>query len=141
MPSDCPIASALESLMRQRTHIAIVRDKEQRVLGMVTLEDIVEELVGDIQDEHDQEMPAVVKTGDRTWRIIAQTNMDKINESLPMRFPLDDDYETLAGLLLKTSDRIPEEGDVIQVGGYEVKILKMYKTSPEEVEATLLLGE
>lgn len=135
------VVQLLRQFQKERRQIAVVTNEFGGTVGLVTMEDIIEELVGEIQDEHDQEAPAVVKTGEKTWRIIAQTNLDRINESLPLEFPLDDDYETLAGLLLKTSDRIPEEGDVIQVGGYEVKILKMFKTSPEEVEATLLLGE
>lgn len=135
------VVQLLRQFQKERRQIAVVTNEFGGTVGLVTMEDIIEELVGEIQDEHDQETPAVVKTGEKTWRIIAQTNLDKINEALPVHFPLDDDYETLAGLLLKNSDRIPAEGDVIQAGGYEVKILKMFKTSPEEVEATLLLGD
>lgn len=135
------VVQLLRQFQKERRQIAVVTNEFGGTVGLVTMEDIIEELVGEIQDEHDQETPAVVKTGEKTWRIIAQTNLDKINEALPVHFPLDDDYETLAGLLLKNSDRIPVEGDVIQAGGYEVKILKMFKTSPEEVEATLLLGD
>ncbi len=131
------IVQLLRQFQKERRQIAIVTNEFGGTVGLVTMEDIVEELVGEIQDEHDHEQPAVVKTGENSWRIIAQTNMDKINESLPEHFPLDDDYETLAGLLLKIYDGIPEVGTVIQVGHYEVKVLKMFKTSPEEVEATL----
>ncbi|MCC6460139.1 MAG: HlyC/CorC family transporter [Saprospiraceae bacterium] len=132
------IGQLLRQFQKERRQIAVVTNEFGGTVGLVTMEDIIEELVGEIQDEHDHEQPAVSKTGERSWRILAQTNMDRINEALPLRFPLDDDYETLAGLLLKTVDSIPKVGDLIQVGGYEVKILKMYKTSPEEVEATLL---
>ena len=131
------IVQLLRQFQKERRQIAIVTNEFGGTVGLVTMEDIVEELVGEIQDEHDHEQPAVVKTSENSWRIIAQTNMDKINESLPEHFPLDDDYETLAGLLLKIYDGIPEVGTVIQVGHYEVKVLKMFKTSPEEVEATL----
>ncbi|MBK9336904.1 MAG: HlyC/CorC family transporter [Lewinellaceae bacterium] len=133
------IIHLLRQFQKERRQLAVVANEFGGTVGLVTMEDIVEELVGEIQDEHDHEQPPVVKTGENTWRILAQTNLDRINESLPERFPLDDDYETLAGLLLKILDSIPEEGSVIQVGGYEVKVLKMYKTSPEEVEATLLV--
>lgn len=134
------IGQLLRQFQRERRQLAVVTNEFGGTVGLVTMEDIVEELVGEIQDEHDQEQPPVVKTGERSWRILAQTNLERINESLPAHFTLDDDYETLAGLLLKTLDSIPEVGAVIQVDGFEVKVLKMYKTSPELVEATLLAG-
>lgn len=129
------IIHLLRQFQKERRQLAVVANEFGGTVGLVTMEDIVEELVGEIQDEHDQEVPPVAKTGENTWRILAQTNLERINESLPERFPLDDDYETLAGLLLKILDSIPEEGTVIQVGGYEINVLKMYKTSPELVEA------
>lgn len=135
------IIHLLRQFQKERRQLAVVANEFGGTVGLVTMEDIVEELVGEIQDEHDQELPPVAKIGENSWRIIAQTNLERINESLPERFPLDDDYETLAGLVLKTLDSIPEEGSLIQVGGYEIKVLKMYKTSPEIVEATLLLPE
>lgn len=130
------IIHLLRQFQKERRQLAVVANEFGGTVGLVTMEDIVEELVGEIQDEHDQEQPPVAPVNENTWRILAQTNLERINESLPERFPLDDDYETLAGLLLKTLDSIPEEGTLIQVGGYEVKVLKMYKTSPELVEAT-----
>ncbi len=135
------IIHLLRQFQKERRQLAVVANEFGGTVGLVTMEDIVEELVGEIQDEHDQEVPWVAKIGENSWRILAQTNLERINESLPERFPLDDDYETLAGLVLKTLDSIPEEGSLIQVGGYEIKVLKMYKTSPEIVEATLLLPE
>ena len=132
------IVQLLRQFQRERRQIAVVTNEFGGTVGLVTMEDIVEELVGEIQDEHDQEQPPVVKTGEQSWRIVAQTNMDRINEALPIHFPLDDDYETLAGLLLKVYDGIPEVGTVIPVGGYEIKVLKMFKTSPELVEANLI---
>lgn len=131
------VVQLLRQFQKDRIQLAVVTNEFGGTVGLVTMEDIIEELVGEIQDEHDQEQPPVVKAGEQSWRILAQTNLERINESLPVHFPLDDDYETLAGLLLKTLDNIPKEGDVIQVGEYQVKVLKMFKTSPEVVEATL----
>ncbi|MCB9315965.1 MAG: HlyC/CorC family transporter [Lewinellaceae bacterium] len=131
------VVQLLRQFQKERLQLAIVTSEFGGTVGLVTLEDIIEELVGEIQDEHDQEQPPVVKTGEQSWRILALTNLERINESLPEHFPLGDDYETLAGLLLKTLDSIPEVGTVVKVGNYEVKVLKMFKTSPEEVEAKL----
>jgi CBS domain containing-hemolysin-like protein len=132
------IVQLLRQFQREHVQMAVVTNEFGGTVGLVTMEDIMEELVGDIQDEHDTEQPAVVKSGDRTWRILAQTNLDTINEALPVKFSLDEDYETLAGLVLKVSEHIPKVGEVIHANGYEIKVIKMYKTSPEIVEATLL---
>jgi CBS domain containing-hemolysin-like protein len=131
------VGQLLRQFQKERLQLAIVASEFGGTVGLVTMEDIIEELVGEIQDEHDEEQPPVVKTGERTWRILAQTNLERINESLPEAFQIGDDYESLAGLLLKTLDSIPKEGTLIQVGNYEIKVLKMFKTSPEEVEARL----
>ncbi len=132
------VVQLLRQFQKDRIQLAVVTNEFGGTVGLVTMEDIIEELVGEIQDEHDQEQPPVVKSGEQSWRILAQTNLERINESLPVHFPLDDDYETLAGLLLKTLDNIPEVGTVIELEGYQVKVLKMFKTSPEVVEATLV---
>ncbi len=131
------VVQLLRQFQKERLQLAIVTSEFGGTVGLVTMEDIIEELVGEIQDEHDQEQPPVVKTGEQSWRILALTNLERINESLPEHFPLGDDYETLAGLLLKTLDSIPEVGTEIKVGNFQVKVLKMFKTSPEEVEAWL----
>lgn len=128
------IVQLLRQFQRDRLQLAVVTNEFGGTAGIVTMEDILEELVGEIQDEYDQEQPPVVSTGENTWRVLAQTNLERINEHLPEPFPLDDDYDTLAGLLLKVLDSIPAEGSVIPLGAYEVTVLKMYKTSPEIVE-------
>jgi CBS domain containing-hemolysin-like protein len=128
------IVQLLRQFQRERLQLAVVTNEFGGTAGIVTMEDILEELVGEIQDEYDQEQPAVINTGANCWRVLAQTNLERINEQLPEPFPLDDDYDTLAGLLLKTLDGIPQEGTVVPVNNYEITVLKMYKTSPEVVE-------
>jgi CBS domain containing-hemolysin-like protein len=138
--SNKKVIQLLRQFQKEHVQIAAVTNEFGSLVGIVTLEDIVEELVGDIQDEHDTELPTVEKIGEKRWRILAQSPIDEINESLPSHFPEDEDYETLAGLILKTIDSIPEEGQVIQIGHYEVKILRMFRTSPELVEVTHLIN-
>ncbi len=128
------IIQLLRQFQRERLQLAVVTNEFGGTAGIVTMEDILEELVGEIQDEYDQEQPPVVSIGENCWRVLAQTNLERINEQLPQPFPLDDDYDTLAGLLLKVLDGIPQVGSIIPVGDYEVTVLKMYKTSPEVVE-------
>ncbi len=128
------IVQLLRQFQRERLQLAVVTNEFGGTAGIVTMEDILEELVGEIQDEYDQEQPPVISTGEGCWRVLAQTNLARINEQMPEPFPLDDDYDTLAGLLLKVLDGIPQEGSVIPVGNYDITVLKMYKTSPEVVE-------
>ncbi len=134
------VIQLLRQFQKEHVQIAAVTNEFGSVVGIVTLEDIMEELVGDIQDEHDAELPTVEQVGEKRWRILAQSPIDEINENLPFQFPEHEDYETLAGLILKTIDGIPEEGQVIQIGHYEVKIVRMFRTSPELVEVNQILG-
>jgi CBS domain containing-hemolysin-like protein len=138
--SNKKVIQLLRQFQKEHVQIAAVTNEFGSTVGIVTLEDIMEELVGDIQDEHDTELPTVEKISEKRWRILAQSPIDEINESLPSHFPEDEDYETLAGLILKTIDSIPEEGQVIQIGHYEVKIIRMFRTSPELVEVTQVLS-
>ncbi len=132
------IVQLLRQLQRERLQLAVVTNEFGGTAGIVTMEDILEELVGEIQDEYDQEHPPVVPLEQNLWRVLAQTNLERINEHLPEPFPLDGDYDTLAGLLLKVLDGIPREGSVIPINNYEVTVKKMYKTSPEVVEVRWL---
>lgn len=129
------ITHLLRTFQKERTQFAVVVNEFGGTVGIVTLEDILEELVGEIQDEYDTELPIVEKTADRTFRILAQNPIDEINEFLPEALPVEGDYLTLSGLLLNTSDNIPQVGQTISIGNYEIKILQMFHSSPEIVEA------
>jgi CBS domain containing-hemolysin-like protein len=102
----------------------------------VTLEDILEELVGEIQDEHDHEAQIVTQAGN-TYRIIATSSIHDINKSLEVPLEESEDYETLAGLILMIRPNDLREGESFQVQEYNVKIVKMNRTLPELVELKL----
>jgi len=102
------------------------------------MEDILEELVGEIQDEYDNEKPIVDQTGEKTYLINAHQPLSDINKYIPLPLEEGDHYETLSGLITEiTEDAHLEEGEVIQLNGYEAIILKMYRNSPEMVQLTL----
>ena len=107
-------------------------------VGLITLEDIIEELVGEIQDETDSEMPIVEKTGDNIFRIFAQNPLDEINAELPFPFPESQNYVTLAGLILEYSDTIPVEQQELVILPYQIKILHILQNSPDLIEAVLI---
>lgn len=129
------IMNLLRNFQKERSQFAVVVNEFGGTVGIVTFEDIIEELVGEIQDEYDSELPIVDKTGDKTYKILAQNPIDEINEFLPEALPVEGDYLTLSGLLLNASDNIPTLGQTITVGNYDIKVLQMFHSSPEIVEA------
>jgi len=89
----------------------------------VTLEDIVEQIVGEIEDEHDRTPATVERLPDGSYWIAARTNIDELNEALDWNIPKRD-YETIAGLVLSTLGRIPRTGEEFQVPGYTITVLE-----------------
>ena len=133
--SNKKVMQLLRQFQKEHEQLAIVVNEFGGTVGLVTLEDIIEELVGEIQDEYDSEIPIVEKVNDKIFRIMAQNPLDEINDMVPEPFPEAEEYHTLSGLLLKLSEEIPTEGNVIKAGNYEIKIIKMLQASPEMVEA------
>lgn len=130
------ISDLLKIFQQKKQHLAIVIDEFGGTEGVVTLEDILEELVGEIQDEEDDEEKLVDKVGDNTYWVKATQPLDEINESLPKKLPLSEDseYNTLAGFILHELEEIPEENQEFTLENYHFKILKMNNKSVEMVE-------
>ena len=122
-----PETKKINRLLRQfqRKHIvmAVVSDEFGGVSGIVTIEDIMEELVGEIQDEYDNEVPVVEKISNTEYRVNPATPISDANEFLPFPLPEGDDYETVGGLLGVIYGSIPEVGDVAVLDPYEFRIL------------------
>lgn len=131
-----PIDHLLREFQKKKVQMAIVISEYGGTIGIVTLEDILEELVGEIQDEHDHEAQIVIQSGN-AYRIIATSSIHDINKSLDVPLEESEDYETLAGLLLMVRPNEIREGEVLQIDDYSVKILKMNGTLPELVELRL----
>jgi CBS domain containing-hemolysin-like protein len=132
------ISQVLRLFQQQKSQLAIVVNEFGGTVGLLTLEDIIEELVGDIQDETDLEPPAVEVVGDRMYKVLAQMPMDQINAYLPYPFPESDSYITLAGLIMEKSEVLPEEGQELKIHPYRLKILKLTQNSPDLLEVELV---
>jgi CBS domain containing-hemolysin-like protein len=125
-PFFVPETKKINRLLRQfqRKHIvmAIVSDEFGGVSGIVTIEDIMEELVGEIQDEYDNEVPVVEKVSEDEYRVNPATPISDANEYLPFPLPEGEDYETVGGLLNVIYGSIPEVGDVAVLDPYEFRV-------------------
>jgi CBS domain containing-hemolysin-like protein len=122
VPETKRIDDLLREMQRARTHMAVVVDEYGGSTGVVTLEDILEQIVGEIQDERDRTPAVVERLPDGSYLVAARTNIDEINEALDWTLPKHD-YETVAGLVLATLGRIPRTGEEFQIPGYTVTVL------------------
>ncbi len=130
------ISDLLKVFQQKKQHLAVVIDEFGGTEGIVTLEDILEELVGEIQDEEDEEERIVDKVGENVYWVKATQPLDEINECLPRPFPLSEDgeYNTLAGFILHELEDIPLENQEFELNKYKFKILKMQNKSVDLVE-------
>ena len=142
VPETKRIDDLLREMQRSRTHLAVVVDEYGGSTGVVTLEDILEQIVGEIQDEHDRAPASVDRLPDGSYWVAARTNIEELNEALDWSLPKQD-YETVAGLVLATLHRIPRMGEEFQVGRYTITVLdvdarhvKAVKVTPPAAPAT-----
>jgi CBS domain containing-hemolysin-like protein len=133
------IDTLLREFQRKKVQMAIVINEFGGTRGIVTLEDILEELVGEIQDEHDQEQQVVTPLPNGLFQVQARSSLHDINKSLEVPFPESEDYETLAGLILIHKNDL-REGDKFTLEGYIIKIIKMGRSLPDVVEIKLEEG-
>lgn len=105
------IQDILKTMQREKVHLAIVIDDFGGTAGLITIEDILEELVGEIQDEFDEEQPPIRKINANEYEILAETPIDEIVDSLQIQIPKMKEYETIGGLVTYLAGRIPQEGE------------------------------
>lgn len=139
VPESKKINDLMAELKLKRIQIAIVLDEFGGTAGMVTLEDIVEELVGDIQDEYDEEKPLVEKVSDNEFIVTASASVYDANEFLPHDLPEDEDYDTVVGLLSEIFGKIPEVGETKEFNGYIFTILKKIDQNIESVKLQMII--
>jgi CBS domain containing-hemolysin-like protein len=123
VPETKRIDDLLREMQRARIHMAIVVDEYGGSTGAVTLEDILEEIVGEIEDEHDRTPASVERLPDGSYWVSARMHIDELNEALDWNLPKQD-YETIAGLVLATLHRIPRTGEEFQIPGSTITVLE-----------------
>lgn len=138
VPENMKVNELLRDFQRLHTQIAIVTNEFGATAGIVTMEDIIEELVGEIRDEHDDEKPDIEKKSDSEYIVKAHTTLGDVNESLPIALAESPHYDTVSGYINYIFGRIPAVNELKIFGGYEVTILSRKKQNVELVRFRVL---
>jgi len=138
VPESMKVNELLRDFQRLHTQIAIVTNEFGATAGIVTMEDIIEELVGEIRDEHDEEKPDIEKKSDSEYIVKAHTTLVDLNESLPIALPESPHYDTVSGYVNYIFGRIPAVNETKTFSGYEVSILSRKKQNVELVKFRIL---
>ena len=116
VPESKKVADLLREMQREKFHLALVTDEYGSVSGLVSLEDLLEELVGEITDEYDQEELEMEPVGDGVYRVSGKASVDDVNELLDAELP-DEEWDTVAGLVLDLFGKIPRQGEEVTFQG------------------------
>jgi len=114
VPETKAVDDLLQMFQQLRTHIAVVLDEYGGASGLVTIEDVLEEIVGEIDDEYDPETVKEIECiDDHTCEALGRTHIDEINETMNLELPEDGDYDTIGGLVFSELGRIPQAGEAV----------------------------
>ena len=140
VPETKDIFPLLKEMQTNRQQMAIVVDEYGGTDGLITVEDIIEEIVGEIVDEYDMEGKEITQLSEGAWRVDGRFPVD---EAAALGWPVteSEDYETIAGWLIDTLDFVPEMGDEFTVGGYSFKIERMRRSRISTIRVERLAGE
>jgi magnesium and cobalt transporter len=126
----------LREMRRSRVHMAIVADEYGGVAGLVTIEDVIEQIVGEIDDEHDvDEDVNIRKDGERQYLVRGQTPIDEFNEYFQTELS-DDEFDTVAGLVMKQLGRLPRRGETLQLADCELKVMRFDRRRIDSLRLT-----
>ena len=128
----------LKHFIQKHQGVAAVVDEFGGTAGIVTMEDVVEEIFGEIDDEYDVEDEVEKVVDDNSFVFSARLEIDYLNDTYKLNLPVSEDYETLAGMILHYCESIPEQGEVIEIGNYRLKILKASNMKLDEVELQIV---
>jgi len=131
VPETMPANKLLKLFVEEKKNIALVVDEFGGTSGMVTIEDVLEEIVGDIEDEHDTTDLIEKNVGSNEYILSGRLEIDYLNEKYHLNLPEEDDYETLAGMILFYHGSIPGNNDIIRIGKFVIKVLRASTTRLE----------
>lgn len=139
IPESKNVGELLGEFKAQKVHIALVLDEYGGTAGLVTIEDILEELVGEIQDEyeHEEQTPQIERIDDQTLRVDARVEIDDLNDELEIELPEDEDYDTVGGFVFATLGHIPVAGESFEFEGIHFTVTEAERTRVVRVEVRL----
>ena len=128
VPDTKSIVEILNEFRDQQVHMAIVLDEYGGTVGLTTIEDLIEEIIGEIKDEYDlHEEDEVEKISEKEYKVDARINIEDLNKELELNIPESEDYESLGGYVLDILGRVAEVGDIVELEGLSMKVLEIDK--------------
>ena len=125
VPENKKLDNLLQEFKKRKQHLAIIIDEHGGVSGLITLEDALEEIVGEITDETDTVEHHIIKTKPNEWRVLGKSEIDEVNETIKMDIPDSREYDTFSGYVLDQIGRIPHEKEQIPLGNFLVTVKEM----------------
>ena len=138
VPETAQADALLREMKRTKNHVAVVVDEYGGTSGIVSMEDLLEEIVGEIEDEHDREDPDIVSLGDNRWRVNGGISIDDLAEATGVTFP-QGDYDTLGGMIFAQMNAIPEDGSTpeLDIAGLHIQVTELTDHRVAWAEVTL----
>lgn len=138
IPESLPAKDALDKLLKNRRSVALVVDEYGGTSGLVCVEDIIEELVGEIEDEHDAISFLDVKLDHNKYHLSGKQKIEEINTKYDLDLPLSDEYDTLSGFIINYITRIPHDQEIIEIENHQFQVIKISDNFIEEVVLQVL---
>ena len=138
VPETMPAQKLMQILLQQKKSLGVVVDEFGGTSGIVSLEDIVEEIFGEIEDEHDSLKYVAKQTGEHEYLLSARLEIDKVNEMFNLDLPESEEYMTVGGLILNAYRSFPKLNEIVKIGKFEFKIIKIATAKIELVQLTVL---
>jgi magnesium and cobalt transporter len=135
IPESKRLDTLLQEFRSSRNHMAIVVDEYGGTSGLLTIEDVLEEIVGEIDDEHDPHETAQIEQQSGHWNVMALTRIDEFNEYFSASLG-DEDYETIGGLIMRGFGRLPRRGESISLNGFRFKVVQADRRRIHRLEVT-----
>lgn len=133
VPETKPLVQILKEFKEKRTHMAVVLDEYGGTTGIITIEDVLEEIVGDINDEYDEHKSNIEKIEENIYKINGKSDIFSVNKELDLEIPEMEEYDTLAGYIYYTLSKVPEIGDEVQNEEFNIKITNVENHRIKEV--------
>ncbi len=141
VPETKKIDELLNELRKMKTHIAIVVDEYGGTSGLVTLEDVIEEIIGEIHDEYDVKEEAMITKKNEGYIVSGLINVWDLNNELNLNLPEEEDYDSLAGFMVNRLGKMPEKGDVFENDQVKIKVLHVYRRRITKLHLIIKEGE